>query len=62
MESGVYEFEYGEKLFKIKGQDLRIIKEKQVVILKSEGILRINEKDTYDASSRSDVYVEVVLV
>jgi len=59
---GFYEFEYGEKLFKIKGQDLRIIKEKQVIILKSEGILHINEKCPYDDSSRSDVYVEVVLV
>ena len=60
--SEFYEFEYGEKLFKIKGGDLRIMKEKQVVILKSEGILRINEEHTYDDSSRSDVYVEVVLV
>jgi len=59
---GFYEFEYGEKLFKIKGQDLRIIKEKQVVILKSEGVLRINEEHTYDDSSRADVYVEIVLV
>ena len=57
-----YEFKIGEKLFKIEGKDLKIIKEKQVIILKNEGILRINEEHTYDASIRGDIYLEVLLI
>ena len=50
------------KLFKIDSDSLKITKEKQIVLLKESGILRINEEHTYDASLRGDIYVEVFLV
>ena len=59
---GFYEFEIGEKLFKIYSDSLKITKEKQIVLLKESGILRINEDHTYDATLRGDIYVEVFLV
>ena len=62
LEKENYEFKIGEKLFKIEGKDLKIIKEKQIVILKNEGILRINEEHMYDTSIRGDIYVEVLLI
>ena len=61
-ENGFYEFEIGEKLFKLDSQSLKITKEKQIVLLKNKGILKINENHTYDTSLRSDIYVEVFLV
>lgn len=61
-EKGFYEFEIGEKLFKIYSDSLKITKEKQIVLLKESGILRINEEHTYDATLRGDIYVEVFLV
>ena len=61
-EKGFYEFEIGEKLFKINSDSLKITKEKQIVLLKESGILRINEEHTYDATLRGDIYVEAFLV
>ena len=61
-QKGFYEFEIGEKSFKITSDSLKITKEKQIVLLKEAGILRINEEHTYDASIRGDIYVEVFLV
>jgi len=61
-EKGFYEFEVGEKSFKITSDSLKITKEKQIILLKESGILRINEEDTYDSTLRSDIYVEVFLV
>ena len=61
-ENGFYEFEFGEKLFKIDSESLKITKEKQIILLKNKGILKINEKHTYDTSLRGDIYVDVFLV
>jgi len=61
-ENGFYEFEIGEKLFKLDSESLKITKEKQIILLKNKGILKINEKHTYDTSLRGDIYVEVFLV
>jgi hypothetical protein len=61
-EKGFYEFEVGEKILRIDSESLKITKEKQIVLLKESGILRINEEHTFDASSRGDIYVEVFLV
>ena len=61
-ENGFYEFEIGEKLFKLDSESLKITKEKQIILLKNEGILKINEKHTYDTSLRGDIYVEVFLI
>ena len=61
-EKGFYEFEIGEKSFKINSDSLKIMKEKQIVLLKESGILRINEEHTYDTTLRGDIYVEVFLV
>lgn len=61
-ENNFYEFEIGEKLFKLDSQSLKITKEKQIVLLKNKGILKINEDHTYDTSLRGDIYVEVYLI
>ena len=61
-QKGFYEFKIGEKPFKITSDSLKITKEKQIVLLKEAGILRINEEHTYDATLRGDIYVEVFLV
>ena len=61
-EKGFHEFEVGEKLIKIESESLKITKEKQIVLLKEKGILKINEEHTYDASVRGDIYVEVFLI
>ena len=61
-ENGFYEFEIGEKLFKLDSESLKITKEKQIILLKNKGILKINERHTYDTSFRGDIYVEVFLV
>jgi len=61
-ENGFYKFEIGEKLFKLDSESLKITKEKQIILLKNKGILKINEKHTYDTSLRGDIYVEVFLV
>ncbi len=61
-ENGFYEINIGEKKFKLDSQSLKITKEKQIVLLKNNGILKINENHTYDTSLRGDIYVEVFLV
>ena len=61
-EKSFYEFEVGEKILRIDSESLKITKEKQIVLLKESGILRINEEHTFDASLRGDIYVEVFLV
>ncbi len=61
-EKGFHEFKVGEKMFKIESESLKITKEKQIVLLKEKGILRINEKHTFDTSLRGDIYVEVFLI
>ena len=59
---GFYEFKIGEKLIKIPGDSLKITKKKQIVLIKEEGILKINEEHTYDNNSRGDIIVEVHLI
>ena len=44
-----------EKILKI-ANGLKITKEKQIIILKEKGILKINEEHTYDTSLRGDIY------
>ena len=61
-EKGFHEFKVGEKMFKIESESLKITKEKQIVLLKEKGILRINEKHTFVTSLRGDIYVEVFLI
>ena len=56
-----YEINCGEKKLKIKGEDLKITKEKQVIILQNKGILRINEEHMYNDSERGDIYIEIIL-
>tara|TARA_A100001015_G_scaffold312273_1_gene417133 strand:- start:1493 stop:2386 length:894 start_codon:yes stop_codon:yes gene_type:complete len=61
-EKGFYEFEVGEKLIKIDSKSLKITKEKQIVILKEDGILKINEEHTFDSNTRGDIYIEIYLI
>ena len=41
--------------------ELRITKEKQVIIKRNEGILKINDTHTYDTTLRGDIYLECIL-
>jgi len=56
-----YEINCGEKKLKIKGEYLKITKEKQVIILQNKGILRINEEHMYNDNERGDIYIEIIL-
>ena len=61
-EKEFHELECGEKFFNIESHQLKVTKEKQILIFKEKGILKINEEHTYDTSERGDIYVEVVLI
>ena len=41
--------------------ELKITKEKQVIIKRNEGILKINDTHTYDTTLRGDIYLECIL-
>jgi len=54
------EIKIGNNLFDIFTKEL-MIKCKQSVVLKNEGISKINTKDIYDISKKSDVYLHIEL-
>ena len=54
-------FKCGEKIFTIKGEDLKVTSEKQIIILEKKGILKINEDHMYSDEERSDIYLEIIL-
>ena len=62
-ENGYYEVNICDsKKIKIMSNELRITKEKQVIIKRNEGILKINDIiDTYDTTLRGDIYLECIL-
>lgn len=49
------------KTIKIMSHELKITKEKQVIIKRNEGILKINDTHTYDTTIRGDIYLECIL-
>ena len=61
LDNGLFEITCGEKKFQVKGEDLKITKEKQIVILQNKGILRINEDHMYNDRERGDIYIEIIL-
>jgi DnaJ-class molecular chaperone len=54
------EVNVGNNIFDIFTKEL-MIKPKQTVVLKNEGISKINTKDIYDISKKSDVYLHIAL-
>ena len=54
------EINVGNNVFDIFTKEL-VIKPKQTVVLKNEGISKINTKDIYDISKKSDVYLHITL-
>lgn len=62
LQHGFYEFTVGEKKLKIDGRDIKLTREKQVVILFNHGLLRINEKHMYDDTIRGDIHIEIMLI
>ena len=56
-----YQLKIGDKLLKIESNKLKITQEKQIFEFKGEGILRINEKDPFDTSTRGNIYIEIYL-
>jgi hypothetical protein len=49
------------KTIKIMSHELKITTEKQVIIKRNEGILKINDTHTYDTTIRGDIYLECIL-
>jgi len=49
------------KTIKIMSHELKITNEKQVIIKRNEGILKINDTHTYDTTIRGDIYLECIL-
>jgi len=49
------------KTIKIMSNELSITNEKQVIIKRNEGILKINDTHTYDTTLRGDIYLECIL-
>ena len=56
-----HEIKFGEKIFKIESNNLKITQEKQFIEFKGEGILKINEEDIFDISGRGDIFIEIYL-
>ena len=54
------EVNIGNNVFDIFTKEL-VVKPNQTVVLKNEGISKINTKDIYDISKKSDVYLHIVL-
>lgn len=54
------EVNIGSNVFDIFTKEL-VVKPKQTVVLKNEGISKINTKDIYDISKKSDVYLHIEL-
>ena len=54
------EVNVGNNIFDIFTKEL-MIKPNQTVVLKNEGISKINTKDIYDISKKSDVYLHIAL-
>ena len=61
LENKVHNIKIGEKNFSVKGEDLKVIKEKQIIILEKKGILKINENHMYCDKNRGDIYLEIIL-
>lgn len=61
IQKGFHEVSVGEKTFNIPATELKITKEKQIYHIPEKGILKINEKHTYDTTLRGDIYIEIKL-
>ena len=57
-----YEWVCGEKKILIKGEELRLTKEKQIICKKDCGILMVNKKNMFCQEKRSDIYFEIQLI
>lgn len=53
-------FNIGNKNFSIKKDDIRLLKE-QIIILKNKGISKINTKDIFDISNKSNIIIKLFL-
>jgi hypothetical protein len=54
------EFELGKKVFELSVTDMNLV-EYQEIVLPNQGISKINTKDIYDISDKSDIIVHVTL-
>ena len=50
----------GEKDFIIEGDKL-VIKENQTIILRNQGILKINSEHLFSTTERADIYIDIKL-
>lgn len=61
-ETGYFYVTMGEKNIKIDSKELKITKESQMIILKDEGILKINKNDIYQKDRRANIIIEITLI
>jgi hypothetical protein len=55
------EFTIGNKVFEIPLHEL-YIKKNQTYRLRTQGLTKINEKDMYDVSEKSDIFVKITIL
>jgi curved DNA-binding protein CbpA len=62
LNSGEVVVKVGKRVFNIKSEDIKCTKNKQCFYFKKKGILKMNNKNIFDSSERSDVNIELELI
>ena len=60
-EKKFYPLNIGNFSRKIYAKDLKII-ENQIYVFRNQGILKVNKKNIYDTTKRSDIYIDITLI
>ena len=58
----LYAWNCGEKSVIIKSNELKITDEKQIIVKKNMGILRVDKQNMFSQKKRGDIYFEISLV
>ena len=61
-ENNEYNWCCGEKSVIIKSNELKITKEKQIIVKKNQGILKVDKNNMFSQEKRGDIYFEIKLV
>uniref|UniRef100_A0A6C0DRF2 J domain-containing protein n=1 Tax=viral metagenome TaxID=1070528 RepID=A0A6C0DRF2_9ZZZZ len=59
-DNGLIDINVGNRTFQINVNQLKI-KREQIIVLKKEGITKINNTDIYDISRKADIYLHITL-
>lgn len=61
-ENKEYKWTCGEKSVIIKSNELKITKEKQIIVKKNQGILKVDKSNMFSQEKRGDIYFEISLL